>query len=415
MPRPAPEEVFTPKTVVSKTMFEARNEPDLNGVPGLQDRLKQALKEQGSQILIYGDTGVGKSSLLTNVAELVGRETVEVDCTSGMTIDDIIQNATAQVVKYRAVKRTRAGTIEGEATAELKVKFFAGLRARILARFQQTDEYEVVQSPKFSSLLQGMVGKGRTLLVLDNFQNIDLPATRIQVAQHMESLSDAVGKKRIPVDVKFVAIGIAEDPATLLGSSMSYVRRAEQIGVPRMPDYEIREVLNRGFGLLELAISDERLERLVFFSDGFPYFAHLLGLYISNAAVDQGVEDVDDAMIAAAIARAAASVSGSYEERLRLAYERSGSTQPRRQIIRLLAASAGRQWTYADVVAMWQGAHPEESRTNHNFLSVALGQLTGEAQGKILKTTGPNRRFVYRFEDPHIRPFVRISEGLSPL
>jgi hypothetical protein len=41
-----------------------------------------------------------------------------------------------------------------------------------------------------------------SLLVLDNFQNIDLATTRTHVAQHMESLSDAVGKKRIPVDMK---------------------------------------------------------------------------------------------------------------------------------------------------------------------------------------------------------------------
>jgi len=129
MSRPTPEEVFTPKTVVTKTMFEARNEPDLNNVPGLQDRLKEALREQGSQILIYGDTGVGKSSLLTNVAELVGRKTVEVDCTSGMTIDDIIEHATAQVLAYRKVGRTRTATVEGEAGVEGKLPFFAAMKS----------------------------------------------------------------------------------------------------------------------------------------------------------------------------------------------------------------------------------------------------------------------------------------------
>jgi hypothetical protein len=67
------------------------------------------------------------------------------------------------------------------------------------------------------------------------------------------------------------------------------------------------------------------------------------------------------------------------------------------------------------VVTLWQAARPEDDRSNHIFLSAALGAITKTPQGKILKTTGPARRLVYRFEDPHIRPYVRISEGLTPL
>jgi hypothetical protein len=98
-----------------------------------------------------------------------------------------------------------------------------------------------------------------------------------------------------------------------------------------MPDSELLDVLVRGFGLLELAVSGDQLNKLVFFSDGFPYFAHLLGLYIGNGCVNAKVDAVTDDMISTALARAAASVSGSYEYRLRLAYERSGSTRPRMQ------------------------------------------------------------------------------------
>jgi predicted GTPase len=59
-----PEEVFTPRTVVSREMFTRRNEPDLYGNAGLQDSLVEAIREPGAQILVFGDTGVGKSSLV---------------------------------------------------------------------------------------------------------------------------------------------------------------------------------------------------------------------------------------------------------------------------------------------------------------------------------------------------------------
>jgi len=64
-----PEDVFTPKTIVTREMFARRNEADLDGNPGLQDTVQDALRERGGQILLYGDTGVGKSSLLKYAAE----------------------------------------------------------------------------------------------------------------------------------------------------------------------------------------------------------------------------------------------------------------------------------------------------------------------------------------------------------
>jgi len=411
----APEDVFTPKTIVSKQMFERRNEPDLTGRPGLQDLLRDAIKERGCQILLYGDTGVGKSSLLTNVADFEGSDILEVDCKSGMSMSDIIDQGNRQLTRFKPVKRSRSSTIEGEVAANAEVPFLAKIKARLLSRFQQTDDFEVVESPAFTALLEAMNSKNRTLLVLDNFQNIDLDDTRLQVAQHMESLSDAIGKKRVKGNLKFVVIGIADDASTLLGDSMSYVRRAEQIGVPRMPDSEIRDVLSRGLGLLGLSAQPDQLAKLVFYSDGFPYFAHLVGLHVSRSVIQDKLTEVTDASIDTAIARAAASVSASYAERLRLAYERGGTTQPKKQIVRFLAASPARQWEYRDVIDLWKLANPEENRTSYNFLSVALGALTDPRQGAILTATGQRGRFVYRFTDPHIRPFVRINDNLTPV
>src|SRR5437016_834388 len=85
-----PESVFTPKTIVSREMFARRNEPDLNGNPGLQDNLRDALREEGGQVLIYGDTGVGKSSLLRYAADDEGMDHVSVDCLSSKTYEDLL-------------------------------------------------------------------------------------------------------------------------------------------------------------------------------------------------------------------------------------------------------------------------------------------------------------------------------------
>jgi Cdc6-like AAA superfamily ATPase len=63
-----PEQVFTPRKAPEREMFTRRNEPDLLGNPGLQDSLRDALREPGGQVILYGDTGVGKSTLLKYAA-----------------------------------------------------------------------------------------------------------------------------------------------------------------------------------------------------------------------------------------------------------------------------------------------------------------------------------------------------------
>src|SRR5690606_8882621 len=88
-----PEEVFTPKTIASREMFERRNEADLDGNPGLQDNLQDALREAGGQVVLYGDTGVGKSSLLRYAAEDEGMEIVPVECLSSKSYEDLIEDA----------------------------------------------------------------------------------------------------------------------------------------------------------------------------------------------------------------------------------------------------------------------------------------------------------------------------------
>ena len=53
-----PEEVFTPASPVRDDMFATRRHA------GIEERVQGALGERGRQIIAYGPTGVGKTSLI---------------------------------------------------------------------------------------------------------------------------------------------------------------------------------------------------------------------------------------------------------------------------------------------------------------------------------------------------------------
>jgi len=402
-----PEEIFTPKTIVTRQMFERRNEPELNGNPGLQDSLQDALREKGGQVLLYGDTGVGKSSLLKYASEDERLATVTVECLSSMGHADILQELIRELVDIRKMTMRKDLTAGGEASVEGSVPFFTKIVGKITTGATQSTEFEIVEKSALEVITTAMKVANKSLIVLDNFQNITDIATRMLIAQTLEQLSDRAGRLDDGYDIKCVVIGIAEDSTTLLGDSRSYGRRTTAVGVPRMPDDEIHGVLTKGFGLLGISVEPEIFEQLVFYSDGFPYFAHLLGLHVARAVRRAKVGAVEATMVDAALDRAATAVTTTHAERIRVAYEAGGDVQPRRQILTLLANSSAREWTSADVQGLWEANLG--ARDDYSFMHTALGQLATNKYGQILKRSGPKRRYLYRFEDPHMRPYLRIT------
>lgn len=194
---------------------------------------------------------------------------------------------------------------------------------------------------------------------------------------------------------------------SLIGGSGSYRRRTTEIGIPRMPDDEIREIFSKGFDLLDVDVPEGVINHLVFFSDGFPYFAHLLGLYVARAARSKG-SMVTDEVLESALARAVQAVDESFSDRVRAAREAGGGVQPRRRIMEILAASPQRVWKASEVIAEWERLY-DEPRSDYAFLHVALAQLMKEKHGAILKRRGPRNKYIYQFADPQMRPFLRIT------
>ncbi|MCK9793304.1 ATP-binding protein [Isoptericola sp. 4D.3] len=405
MSKRSPEQVFTPKTIVSREMFERRNEEDLDGNPGLQDILRDALREQGGQVVIFGDTGVGKSSLMRYAAEDELMKTVVVECISSKSYVDLLEDALRKLVEVKEIRRTSTRSASAQAEAGATLKMLVTIKGTLTGSRGKSSEYEVVEKPLIDALVAAMQASDVRILVLDNFQNVKDDETRLLVAQTMELLSDRASATG---DIKCVVIGIADDAPSLIAGSGSFRRRITEVGVPRMPDEEIREILTRGFRLLGVRADSSVLNDLVFYSDGFPFFAHLLGLQLSRWARTQPDAVLVDADIDRGLKRAIKAVDRSYAEKVDRAVERGGDIQPRKTILRILANSDRRTWKSADVIAAWEGEiGPREA---YQFLHVALAALMDEKHGAVLKRTGSRNRYTYQFADPHMRPYLRLTD-----
>jgi hypothetical protein len=113
-------------------------------------------------------------------------------------------------------------------------------------------------------------------------------------------------------------------------------------------------------------------------------------------------------MVGIALRDAADNVDESYRMRTRQALEAGGEVQPRKRLLELLAYDEDRlEWTSADAIHLFE--EQVERRTDTSFLHTALAQLTSEKHGSMLKRTGSPGTYVYKFADPHMRPYLRLS------
>jgi hypothetical protein len=160
-------------------------------------------------------------------------------------------------------------------------------------------------------------------------------------------------------------------------------------------------------------VTPDPLANLIFYCDGFPYFAHLLGLAVSRQARRRGDDLIDKEAVTAALAQTVKDVSGSFPGRVKKAFEAGGKVQPRRRILQTLSLSENREWSGADVIDEYARIH--ELNKDPGFLHAALGKLVKSSHGGILVRTGTPKRYVYRFSDPYLRPYLRMTHFTEPI
>ena len=399
-----PEDVFTPRQPPSREMFTKRNEADLHGNPGLQDRVRDALRERGGQLIMFGDAGVGKSTLLKYAAEDESMKVLSIR-TRSMSFDKLIDTAIREVTMEREVEVIRR---QGSgAGGEVGITSHVTIKGHLKNEKGQDVRVEFIEREPLLALADTLATEGYRILAFDNFHNVK-PEDREAFAQALEVFSDSAEETG---DLKMVLLGIADDADSLVGSgsgSGSVRRRMIEIGVPRMPDDEISSILASGFRLLGLECEQNALRDLIFYCDGFPYFAHLLGLNVARDARKTEARAISVPTLEAALANVAKQVEGSFPTRIAQAFERGGTVQPRRRILHTMCASSRREWSSSDVVEEYAKLYNLPADRDPGFLHAALGALVKPERGEVLSRRGKPKRYVFRFSDPYMRPYLRM-------
>lgn len=395
-----PEDVFTPATPVRDDMFSNRRHEDL------QDRVEAVLGERGRQVVLFGETGVGKTSLVQHLCRQRGIEYVRVEC--GATFEDTMRDVLARVLREEEVERVVANTTQ----AELEGSLF-----KILSSRSKAGSEDRVKTVKLSRSLPSLVAEALAessvrVLFLDNFENVfgkrHSKETNRAVAEMLKLFSDRSADAE--ADVKIVVAGIPSASEELIALDEATARRTAQIEVPRMPSDELDLILQRGGEKLGLEFEGFGRDQIVQYSDGFPYYTHLYGLHCARRAVRED----SSAVTIEHFERGLDEILSDCDLRLRQAYQRavetSGEVRVRKTVMEAMANVSELEIPFKRVREEFLKLHPGRywGVDQLNFISPQISKLI--AWG-VLADRGLSKspRNLYRFANPLMRGYVRLK------
>lgn len=245
--------------------------------------LIRAVEEQNLHAVIFGDRGMGKTSML-HVFSRLAREARYIvrytSCSETSEFDPIFRAITADIpLLYHA---------DFDPTSE------EAERGGTLADLLPEQTLTPVRISESFARLSGT----RVLIMLDEFDRVQSTDFKRSIAELIKNLSD----QSIPVQI--VIAGVAGNLNELLEHIPSIRRNVAGIPVTGMADDEVRELIHMGEGTSDLTFSADAGDAIVNAAQGSPYVAGLVAQYAASDALDRDSTEVETQDVRSGISRA---------------------------------------------------------------------------------------------------------------
>ncbi len=368
---------------------------------GRQDQLVRVVdtfSAPGEHAAIFGERGVGKTSLATitdQIGYLLGNLSVRINCQADDGIEDIWRR-----VGEGMDRRFRLDQAKGH-------NRLSHLDGMIQGSVTMLTSPSVTMHEALISL--EMLGEeARCVIFLDEFDRVEDPNVQTSLVDLMKTIAD----QGLPVTL--VIVGVADSVEHLIDEHESIGRGLNEIEMPRMSPEELQDILSRGLGQAGMTATPDAAQFIAQLSAGLPHYVHLMGLHAGLAAIGDecALVDLDHVMSTLHV-----SVSRAQQHVSRLYHSATHSTRPNKFKEILLAAALTRTdergyFAPGDMrgpMSIISGRATEIGKFSDQLIQFATAE-----RGPVLHKTGVVNRPRYRMAEPLLVPYVAmrgVSEG----
>ncbi len=358
---------FTPsQPVTDQRMFAGRSD--------LLSSMIRSIEDQRLHLVLYGERGIGKTSLLHFLADAAGEARYIVAYLSCGTMSQFQETFRGAAEEIPVLFHSSFAPTESDAEQGTTL-------ANLLPPGNVTPR-------QFADVCGRLTGT-RVLIILDEFDRAESMAFRRDVSELMKFLSDRAMR------VQLVIAGVAADLAQLLEHTPSIRRNLLALRVPLMSDTEIQTLVANGERASGLTFERAARDLTVAIAHGSPYLASLTCHHAGLVALDDGRMSVSAADVRGALDRALTEI----ESRL---------TRPMVQEVQsLFDAGHGAQLAAVAGVSLRMGGEFE-----FDDLKAEVGEADYAACKRLVEKLVGERRMLELVNDQYRKGYVFIEEGV---
>lgn len=388
-------DVFTP-TKPARIAFVERD--------SVNDKLVNSLSTPGKQIVVYGHSGTGKTTLLVNKLTQLYEHHITTRCMKGLKFDQLILDAFDQLEPFYTQERQR--TIKSSTGVDLGASYLA-LQAKISGQsaIETSEKDSRILPPQLTPQALGrFLGAQRACWVLEDFHKID-EGEKVKLSQLMKVFTDLSDEY---AELKIIALGAVDTARQVVDYDSEMRNRVAEIHVSLMTEPEISAIIEKGEQALNVRFSPEIKQLVARHSNGLGSVCHHLCLNMCAAAgVSETVSEKTVELTQAHCEHAVKTYVDEASDSIKSAFDKALKQRRKTQyenaklIIESLSALSDSGAARSDIFNKIKIKEPKYPEANLKYL---LPKLSTPEYGAILRFDSNSG--LYSFADPIYRAYA---------
>lgn len=338
--------------------------------------LLSTIYERGAHAILFGERGVGKSSLANTLKS---------------KISPAIPNI--KFLKENCRPEDTFFTLWAKMLWEFSYEGIA-----VSDYLRNEDRHFIVVK-----ILETLQVGTQYVLVFDEFDRIKDQNTKDAMADTIKHFSD------YPQNITIIIVGVGFSIEELFGAHPSIQRCCQQIPMPRMSETELHEIVSERFPEIGLKPAMGVQKSIVNLSQGLPGYVHLAGREAALSAIRRRSRTIESPdyveAIKESVRRAQESIISAYNK---ATYSAKDNMYREVLLACALAKTDERGKFSASDVRTALSELLGKSVEISNFAR-HLGAFCDPSRGPILRKTGKPKGFQYQFIDAPLQPYIIMA------